>query len=154
MFNKNVMNIAKFDFLNTLKSKGFIILNVVLCILVIIAINLTSIINLFKSSGIIKSSDYILEVYDVDGKVYEALKESYDTNQIIEVKRQENKVGYIFENIPEDVIAVNVEQTGNNFYDNVEVIIIYGTIDIGFILLFNILKLNTLFNKFIAFPYF
>ena len=64
MPNKNVLNIAKFDFLNTLKSKGFIILNIVLCLLVVIAINLTSIIDVFKSSGIIKTSDYILEIYD------------------------------------------------------------------------------------------
>jgi len=122
MFNKNVMNIAKFDFLNTLKSKGFIILNVVLCLLVVIVINITSIIDLFKSSGIIKSSDYILEVYDVQGDIFEALSSSFDSDKISDVKRIDKKAKYTFENISEDIIAINVEQSSENAYDNVEVI--------------------------------
>jgi len=122
MPNKNVLNIAKFDFLNTLKSKGFIILNVVLCLLIVLAINLTSIIEVFKSSGIIKSSDYILEVYDVQGDVFEAISSTYDSNKIAQVKRLDKKAEYTFENISEKVIAVNVEQSSENAYDNVEVI--------------------------------
>lgn len=122
MPNKNVLNIAKFDFLNTLKSKGFIILNIVLCLLVVIAINLTSIIDVFKSSGIIKTSDYILEIYDTQGDVFEAINSTYDANKIAEVKRLDKKAEYTFDNIGEKTISINIEQSSENAYDNVEVI--------------------------------
>lgn len=122
MVNKNVFSIAKFDFLNTLKSKGFIILNIVLCLLVVIAINLSSIINLFKSSGIIKSSEYILEVYDPNGEVYETLNTTFDKNKITEVNRVNEKMQYTYESIGEKTIVINVEQSTENAFDKVEVI--------------------------------
>lgn len=122
MMNNNVKNIAKFDFLNTLKSKGFIILNIVLCLLVVIAINLSSIINIFKSTGIINSGNYILEVYDVKGDVYTALYNTYSSNKIIEIRRLEEKAIYTYEDIQKDIIAVNIEQSFENAYDKVEVI--------------------------------
>lgn len=122
MFNKNVTNVARFDFLNTMKSKGFIILNIVLCILVVVAINLSSIISLFKSSGIIHSNDYVIEVWDTQGTFFKDLAENKNDDLIKEVKSADKKVEYNYENIDSKTIGINVENDDTGIIKSAEII--------------------------------
>ena len=71
MFNENVRNIAKFDFKSAIKSKGFIILNIVIFVLSIIMVNFSTILEFIKSSGIIPDKDYNMILYDETGLAYE-----------------------------------------------------------------------------------
>ncbi len=122
MFNKNVTNVARFDFLNTMKSKGFIILNIVLCLLVVVAINLSSIIRLFKSAGIIHASEYIVEVWDTESNFLEALKEGQDKGLIKEIKSSDKKIEYNYENIDSKIVAINVENGDDGIIKVAEII--------------------------------
>lgn len=123
MFNKNAMNVARFDFLNTLKSKGFIVLNIVLCLLVVIALNLSSIIELFKTSGLIHSNDYVLEVWeDGDSSFFEAISSNADEEVIKEVKRAESKVQYDYDSIDKKMVGINIFSNSDGIIESVEVI--------------------------------
>lgn len=122
MFNKNVANVARFDFLNTMKSKGFIVLNVVLCVLVVLAINLSSIISLFKSTGIIHSNDYVIEVWDPQGNFFKALNEDKDSDLVKEVRNATQTVEYNYENIDPKVIGINIESDSSGIIKSAEII--------------------------------
>lgn len=123
MFNKNAMNVARFDFLNTLKSKGFIVLNIVLCLLVVIALNLSSIIELFKTSGLIHSNDYVLEVWeDGDSSFFEAINSNADEEVIKEVKKAESKVQYDYDSIDKKMVGINIFSNSDGIIESVEVI--------------------------------
>lgn len=122
MFNKNAMNIAKFDFLNTMKSKGYIVLNIVLCVLIIVAANISGIIKLFKNTGIIRDNDYALEVYDVSGKVYQALSENLNKELFKDIVKLDKPATYTFDSINEKTIAVNILEDNEKLYDNISVI--------------------------------
>lgn len=122
MINKNVANIAKFDFLNTLKSKGFIVLNIALCLLVVIAINLSSIISLFKTSGIIHSNDYVLEVWeDSDSIFFEALQ-SVNKDIIKEVRKSDTKIQYDYDSLDKKTVGINITSNADGMIENVEII--------------------------------
>lgn len=123
MFNKNVMNIARFDFLNTLKSKGFIVLNVILCLLVVIALNLSSIVSLFKSSGLIHASDYTLEVWEDGGNdFFEALSSNVDKELIKEVKKKDTKIVYEYETADKKTVGINIVPGADGIIQSVEII--------------------------------
>lgn len=123
MFNKNVMNIARFDFLNTLKSKGFIVLNVILCLLVVIALNLSSIVSLFKSSGLIHASDYTLEVWEDGGNdFFEALSSNVDKELIKEVKKKDTKIVYEYETADKKTVGINIVPGTDGIIQSVEII--------------------------------
>ncbi|MBR5227786.1 MAG: CPBP family intramembrane metalloprotease [Clostridia bacterium] len=121
IINKNSLNIAKFDFLSSIKSKGFIILNLVLCLLVIVAINITSVIDLFKSIGIIKSSDFVIHVYDADGSVFDKLIENNDSF-VKEIIRTDEYLEFDYDSIDDKIIAVNILKDETKIYSDVEVI--------------------------------
>lgn len=123
MFNKNVMSVARFDFLNTLKSKGFIVLNIVLCLLVVVAINLSSIISLFKSSGLIHSNDYTLEVWeDNNSSFFEDLSSNVDKDVIKEVKKKETKIEYDYDTIDKKTVGLNILSSADGVIESVEII--------------------------------
>lgn len=123
MFNKNVMSVARFDFLNTLKSKGFIVLNIVLCLLVVVAINLSSIISLFKSSGLIHSNDYTLEVWeDNNSSFFEDLSSNVDKDVIKEVKKKETRIEYEYDTIDKKTVGLNILSGADGIIESVEII--------------------------------
>lgn len=123
MFNKNVMSVARFDFLNTLKSKGFIVLNIVLCLLVVVAINLSSIISLFKSSGLIHSNDYTLEVWeDNNSSFFEDLSSNVDKDVIKEVKKKETRIEYDYDTIDKKTVGINILSSADGIIESVEII--------------------------------
>ena len=80
MFNPNVRNIAKFDFKSAIKSKGFIILNLVVFILSVILVNFSTILDFVKSVGIIPAKDYNIVLYDETQKVYDNITANEDLN--------------------------------------------------------------------------
>ncbi len=123
MFNKNVMSVARFDFLNTLKSKGFIVLNVVLCLLVVVAMNLSSILSLFKSSGIIRSNDYTIEVWEDGNSIFfEALSSNIDKDIIKEVKKKEAKIEYDYDTLDKKTVGINIVLREDGNIESVEII--------------------------------
>lgn len=123
MFNKNTMNIAKFDFLNTLKSKGYIILNIVLCLLVVVALNLSSIIELFKTSGLIHTVGYVLEVWETgSGLLFESIASNVDDSLIKEVKKSDIKLEYDYDNIDEKTVGINILSNADGIIETVEII--------------------------------
>lgn len=120
--NRNVLNIVKFDFLNTLRSKMFIILNIILCLASMLLFNFNYIVSAFKSIGIISSNECIVEIYDPDGSVYEYFINNYDKTLIKDVVRKTERVSYTYSSMSYDTIAINVNDDIVSYYDNVEVI--------------------------------
>lgn len=107
MFNANVRNIAKFDFKSAIKSKGFIILNIVIFILSVIMVNFSTILDLIKSTGIIPAKDYNMVLYDETERVYESLSNVEDIAKygILSVEKTDSLITY------EDKTENDVEKT-------------------------------------------
>lgn len=104
MFNSNVRNIAKFDFMSAIKSKGFIILNIVVFILSVIIVNFSTILEFIKSSGIIPAKDYNVVLYDETGLAYEILSDATEYG-IVSLEKTGNFITY------EDKTENSVEKT-------------------------------------------
>lgn len=123
MFNKNVASIARFDFINTLKSKGFIVLNIVLCLVIVVAMNFSSVISLFKTSGIIHTGDYVLEVWE-NGEVefFETITSNADEALIKEVKKSDTKLQYDYDSIDKTTVGINILSNADGIIESVEII--------------------------------
>lgn len=108
MINKNSMNIAKFSFINAIKSKGFIIYNIILLVSIIIATNFTTIKTIFQRNDIFKGTIYNVEVLDNDEYIYPELKSKLNVDKVDKVDRIFEDIEYSGENIEKDKIVVKV----------------------------------------------
>lgn len=86
--NKDSMNIAKFSFINSIKSKGFIVFNIVLLIGIIIAINFSTVKTIFQSKDIFVSDPYNIYIIDDEKYLYNELNSQVGSN--IETKKVNN----------------------------------------------------------------
>lgn len=114
MINKNSMNIAKFSFINAIKSKGFIIYNIILLVSIVIATNFTTIKTIFKQNNIFKGTVYNVEVLDNDEYIYPELKENLNVEKVDKVDRIYEDIEYNEDNIEKDKIVVKVLENEDN----------------------------------------
>lgn len=119
MINKNSMNIAKFSFINAIKSKGFIIYNIILLVSIVIATNFTTIKTIFKQNNIFKGTVYNVEVLDNDEYIYLELKDNLNVEKVDKVDKIYEDIEYTEENIGKDKIVVKVleNETGEKYLE-------------------------------------
>ena len=121
LFNPNVRNIAKFDFKSAIKSKGFIILNLVVFILSVILVNFSTILDFVKSVGIIPAKDYNIVLYDETQKVYENItaNEDLNTHGILSVEKAESFITYedkTEDSVDKAYLGINVVKSDEEIY--------------------------------------
>lgn len=114
MINKNSMNIAKFSFINAIKSKGFIIYNIILLVSIVIATNFTTIKTIFKQNNIFKGTVYNVEILDNDEYIYPELKDNLNVEKVDKVDRIYENIEYNEDNIEKDKIVVKVLENEDN----------------------------------------
>lgn len=114
MINKNSMNIAKFSFINAIKSKGFIIYNIILLVSIVIATNFTTVKTIFKQNNIFKGTVYNVEILDNDEYIYPELKDNLNVEKVDKVNRIYEDIEYNEDNIEKDKIVVKVLENEDN----------------------------------------
>lgn len=114
MINKNSMNIAKFSFINAIKSKGFIIYNIILLVSIVIATNFTTVKTIFKQNNIFKGTVYNVEILDNDEYIYPELKDNLNVEKVDKVDRIYEDIEYNEDNIEKDKIVVKVLENEDN----------------------------------------
>lgn len=114
MINKNSMNIAKFSFINAIKSKGFIIYNIILLVSIVIATNFTTIKTIFKQNNIFKGTVYNVEILDNDEYIYPELKDNLNVEKVDKVNRIYEDIEYNEDNIEKGKIVVKVLENEDN----------------------------------------
>ncbi len=110
MVNKNSMNIAKFSFINSMKSKGFIIYNIILLVVILIATNFTTVKEIFKQNDMFKGTMYDVKVLDNENYLYPALEKQLSVDNVKSVEKISTNIEYNEDNIKKDEIIVKVLQ--------------------------------------------
>lgn len=113
MINKNSMNIAKFSFINAMKSKGFIVYNVILLITILIATNFTTIKTIFQKNDLFKGTVYDVEVFDDEDYIFPELRETLNVDKVNSVEKISEDIVYNVDNIKKDKIVVKVLEDEN-----------------------------------------
>lgn len=108
MINKNSMNIAKFSFINAMKSKGFIIYNVILLLVILVATNFTTVKNIFQEHDMFKGTVYSVKVIDEDNYLYSTLETALNVDNVDKVEKIDANSEYIEENMQDNEILVKV----------------------------------------------
>lgn len=110
MINKNTMNIAKFSFINAIKSKGFIIYNIILMVVILIATNFSTIKTIFQRNDMFKGTIYTVKVLDNDNYLYPTLKEHLNVDNVEKTEKISNDTEYTVDNLKKDEIVVKILQ--------------------------------------------
>lgn len=114
MINKNSMNIAKFSFINAMKSKGFIVYNIILLTTILIATNFTTIKTIFQKNDLFKGTVYDVEVFDDEDYIFPELRETLNVDKVNSVEKISEDIVYNADNIKKDKIVVKVLEDENN----------------------------------------
>lgn len=116
MINKNSMNIAKFSFINAIKSKGFIIYNAILLIVILIATNFTTVKDILQSHDMFKGTIYNVKVIDEQGYIYKTLEETLNVENVDKIEKISTTEEYSEEDIKKDEIVVKVLEKDSERY--------------------------------------
>jgi len=108
MINKNSLNIAKFSFINAIKSKGFIIYNVILLVVMIIATNFSVIKTVLQQNDLFKGTVYSVKVVDNENYLYETLKEKLNVDNVENIEKIADKIKYNEDNLEKEEIIIKV----------------------------------------------
>ena len=116
MLNKNVINVAKFSFIKSLKSKIFIIFNVITFLCILVAFNFNTVKDIFKKNDINIGTKYNIEIEDDKGIFYDKINEiSKKYTNIASIKKVERLEEYNLENIEKDKIAIKIKYNDDYF---------------------------------------
>lgn len=116
MINKNSMNIAKFSFINAIKSKGFIIYNAILLSVILIATNFTTVKDILQSHDMFKGTIYNVKVIDEQGYIYETLEKTLNVENVDKIEKISTTDEYSEEDIKKDEIVVKVLEKDSERY--------------------------------------
>lgn len=108
MINKNSMNIAKFSFINAIRSKGFIIYNVILLVVLLVATNFSTIKTILQQNNLFKGIVYSVRVIDDENYLYETLKEKLNVDNVENIEQIKESSEYDEDNIEKNEIVVQV----------------------------------------------
>ena len=116
MINKNSMNIAKFSFVNAMKSKGFIIYNIILLVAILIATNFSTIKDVFQKHDMFKGTIYSVKVIDEENYIYEVLEKTLNVENVDNIEQISTEIEYNKENVEKNEIVVKVlEKDGEKY---------------------------------------
>lgn len=106
MNKKKIAEIVKFHVEKNLHTKGFIIFNIILCLITIFAVNVDNIDKALEENDInLFEEEYSIEILDSNRLVDGKFEEIYNDNENVKLFRVD-KNEYTKENIPDDVILV------------------------------------------------
>lgn len=108
MINKNSMNIAKFSFINAIKSKGFIIYNVILLIVMLIATNFSTVKTVLQQNNLFKGTVYSVKVVDEENYLYSTLKHKLNVDNVENIEQIADNIEYNEDNLEKEEIIVKV----------------------------------------------
>jgi len=108
MINKNSMNIAKFSFINAIKSKGFIIYNIILLLVMLVATNFSTIKTVLQQNNLFKGTVYTVKVVDDENYLYSALKHKLNVDNVENVQQLTSNTAYDEDNIKKEEIIIKV----------------------------------------------
>lgn len=108
MINKNSMNIAKFSFINAIRSKGFIIYNVILLVVLLVATNFSTIKTILQQNNLFKGMVYSIRVIDDENYLYETLKEKLNVDNVEKIEQIKESLEYNENSIEKNEIIVKV----------------------------------------------
>ena len=116
MINKNSMNIAKFSFINAMKSKGFIVYNIILLVTILVATNFTTVKNIFKEHDLFKGKIYNVKVLDNEDYLYDALKAKLKVDNVDKVDKIYSQSEYSEKELEDtDIIVKVLEKEGEKY---------------------------------------
>lgn len=116
MINRNSMNIAKFSFINSIKSKGFIIYNAILLVVILIATNFTTVKDIFQSHNLFKGKIYDVKVVDDTSYIYDTLKLTLDVENVDKIEKINSSKQYNEQDIKDNEIIVKLlEKDGEKY---------------------------------------
>ena len=116
MINRNSMNIAKFSFINSIKSKGFIIYNAILLVVILIATNFTTVKDIFQSHNLFKGTIYDVKVVDDTSYIYDTLKLTLDVENVDKIEKINSSKQYNEQDIKDNEIIVKLlEKDGEKY---------------------------------------
>ncbi len=116
MINKNSMNIAKFSFVNALKSKGFIIYNILMLVVIVIATNFTAVKNVFQKHDMFKGKMYEIEIFDENNYLKESLKEGLNVDYVEKVTEIHTNIEYNNDEIRKEQVIIKVLEKENKMH--------------------------------------
>lgn len=108
MINKNSMNIAKFSFINAIKSKGFIVYNIILLLVMLIATNFSTIKTVLQQNNLFKGTVYSVKVVDNENYLYSELKENLNVDNVENIEQIASDVEYSEDELKKEEIIVKV----------------------------------------------
>ena len=114
MLNKNVINVAKFSFINSLKSKVFIVFNVIILLCMLVFFNFNTVKEILNKNDLFTGKSYDIEVEDVKGLYYDNLVQNKNDN-INSISKVEKLEDYTLENIEKEKVAVKIEYVDTAF---------------------------------------
>ena len=117
MKNKKIGAIVKNEIERNVKSKWFIILNIVLLVVVVGGFNFTTIQNIFKSNNVAIAIEKQLKMYIVDENklAIDNIRRVFENDTSILIEEKLNTDEYENENISSDVVIVKIEQDDTEY---------------------------------------
>ena len=114
MNKRKVSEIVKFNIEKNIQNKWFVILNILICLVTIIAVNFKNIGNFLESNNInIFEEELTIEVLDDNGIAFGRFEKEFEKSKSIEIKYvTENN--YTKENIGDDVVLVEYQKDEDN----------------------------------------
>lgn len=120
MLNKNVINVAKFSFVKSLKSKVFVVFNIIIFLCILVAFNFNTVKDIFKKNDINIGTKYKIEVEDSNYEFYNNLEKNLkEYTNVEEVKIIEKIPDYNLENIEKEKIAIKINYDEGQVFLNV-----------------------------------
>ena len=114
MNKRKIFEIVKFNIEKNVQNKGFVILNIIMCIFVIVGVNLKNIGNILDSHDIsLFEEEYKLEVIDETGIAYSFYENEFKDNEMVELKFEAQN-NYTKDNIEDNVIIVEYKLDDSN----------------------------------------
>ncbi len=114
MNKRKIFEIVKFNVEKNVQNKGFVILNIIMCLIIIVSVNLKNIGNILDSHDIsLFEEDYRIEVIDETGIAYDFFENEFKDNEMVELKFEAQN-NYTKDNIDDNVIIVEYKLDDSN----------------------------------------
>ena len=120
MMNKNVINVAKFSFISSIKSKVFIVFNVIIFICMLVLFNFSTVLEILNKHDIFTGTQYNIDIKDENGNLYSELMKNEDSENIGSINKIDELQEYSKDTMPKDKIVIDTDYVDSSI--NVTVI--------------------------------
>lgn len=120
MMNKNVINVAKFSFISSIKSKVFIVFNVIIFICMLVLFNFSTVLEILNKHDIFTGTQYNIDIKDENGNLYSELMKNENSESIGSINKIDELQEYSKDTMPKDKIVIDTDYVDSSI--NVTVI--------------------------------